>query len=103
MLTVVDIGAGLEMGLGAVFITRPGETDPVGTRSSNAMSVVVSSAIDLLAKFLSLAIWRDTGPVCNHGSGNPAFFVLRYDVSSPSCGKCTLPQDGPGRPCFKEC
>jgi len=45
------------MGLGAVFITRPGETDPAATRSSNAMSVVVSSAIDLLAKFLLLAIW----------------------------------------------
>ena len=83
-------------------MTRPCETDPVATGSSNAMSEVVCSAIDLLAKFLSLAIWRDTGPVCNHGSGNSAFFVLNYDVSSPSCGKCTSPQDGPRRHCFKE-
>lgn len=76
VLTVVDIGAGLEMGPGAVFITRPSETDPVGMRSSNAMSVVVSSAIDLLAKFLLLASWRDTGPVCNHGSGGSRVFCF---------------------------
>lgn len=91
------------MGLGAVFITRPGETDPAATRSSNAMSVVVSSAIDLLAKFLLLAIWRDIGPVCNHGSGDPAFFALSYDVSSRLAANVHCRKTGRADTAFKEC